>query len=135
VIYLAVPYSHRLPQIETLRAEAVTYAAGVLMEEGHTVYSPITSSHKIQTLGLCNSWGYDEWLKHDTKFLDVCDQLYVLMLPGWSESTGVKYEIKYTKDSSRSYQSPVKPIKYIDPYSYSPQLVHADILDILDAMQ
>jgi hypothetical protein len=36
-------------------------------------------------------------LAQDKAFIDWCDEVYVLAIPGWEESRGVQWEIDYAK--------------------------------------
>jgi nucleoside 2-deoxyribosyltransferase len=93
-IYLACPYTHESPEIMVYRYAEVTRVTAELMMDGYNVFSPITHSHPIA------DWmphefqtDADFWLDRDLKFLDVCDELWVLCLGGWKESRGVAREI------------------------------------------
>jgi hypothetical protein len=104
-IYLAVPYSDPDPAVKENRFEAVTIKTGELMNEGYLVYSPITACHPVAVrCSLPGSWEY--WQELDIAFIEWCDEVWILMLPGWTESTGVNAEIKIARRLN-------KPIKYI----------------------
>ena len=91
-IYLACPYTQN-PERGFIQANR---KAAELMLEGHIVFSPISHSHHI-----CIQNGLPEkldfWLKQDLPFIDWCDELHVLMLPGWEDSSGVSREIEYAE--------------------------------------
>ena len=89
------------------RFEEVCKATAKLMQEGLTVFSPISQNHVIKQLAdLPPSW--DFWEKYDTNFLSVSNALYVLQLEGWEKSIGVNAEIKLAKEQGI-------PIYYILP--------------------
>jgi nucleoside 2-deoxyribosyltransferase len=91
-IYLACPYSHPDPLVMQQRFVKVTQMAGKLMEQGFIVFSPISHSHPIASLGnLPRDWAF--WWEQDRAWLDACDELYILTLDGWRESVGIKDEI------------------------------------------
>jgi hypothetical protein len=98
------------------RFTAATTAAASLIEMGHIVYSPITMTHPIDKLlaGHNSTLGSDYWLAFDEAFLAICSELYVLKVPGWSESAGVRREIDY-------FRAAGKPIKYINAAVLHPQ--------------
>jgi hypothetical protein len=103
-IYLACPYCHEDPAVKNQRVNAATYEAAKLIKAGFTVFNPIGHAHKI------NSVFPDitiDWLKFDLVILAICRYLYVLALPGWSESKGVQREITLAKELG-------KEIRYID---------------------
>jgi hypothetical protein len=63
------------------------------MNQGLMVYSPIAHRHPGALLGLYPI-GWEYWKDFDTLILSRCDALFVLMLDGWRESSGVKAEIQ-----------------------------------------
>ena len=104
-IYLAVPYTHPKKEVRHLRFERVTHLAGKLIQQGYTVYSPITSSHPVaERVDLPHDWKF--WLDFDLRFLDLCRELHVYQLDGWMESIGVQAEIAHAEKTG-------KPITYI----------------------
>ena len=94
LIYLAVPYTAKDLSVQATRAHKVTVLSARLVEHGIYNFSPITQSHQQQiSSDLPHTW--DFWENHDTMILDRCDELWVYMLPGWTESKGVLGEIEY----------------------------------------
>ena len=111
MIYLASPYSDPNPVVERQRFEAVCHAAAILMAEGHRIFSPIAHTHPIAMAGdLPRGWEY--WRKYDEEMLAACDELWILMLPGWDKSAGIAGELEIVAQS--------KLVKYIDPREWSP---------------
>lgn len=97
MIYLATPYSHPDPAVRQARFDAVNRVAAELIQTGAHVFSPISQSHPIALIGdLPTSWEY--WESYDKAILSICDQLNVLMLPGWYESVGVAAEIRIAEE-------------------------------------
>lgn len=92
-IYLACPYSDDSPLIRNDRFLAANAAAAALINEGHLVFSPISHSHSI---AVCHNLprSFEFWESFDRWMLGACDEVVVLMLPGWKESAGVQAEIK-----------------------------------------
>jgi len=91
MIYLASPYTHVNPAVREWRAEeAARYAAG-FAAEGHLLFCPISHTHPWTKYGLPTDW--DFWERLDTPFLQLATQLWVLQLPGWDESHGVREEM------------------------------------------
>lgn len=95
-IYLACPYSHQNPAAITFRLRIAAQNAGRLMQEGHIVYSPINHCHPIaEAYSLPTDFEF--WKRLNFEFIDWCEELHVLRLPGWNESKGVTAEIDYAK--------------------------------------
>lgn len=91
-IYLATPYSDPSPEVCQARFEAANKAAAEIMREGHIVFSPISHSHPIHIqCDLPGDWEF--WKRFDESFIDWCDELWILALPGYQESKGISMEI------------------------------------------
>lgn len=95
-IYLCSPYSHHDPNVCHARFEAVNRKAAELMRKGHVVFSPISHSVCIAD-HIGNHLDQDFWLNQDVAFLPWCDEVWVLKLEGWTESTGIKKELKMAR--------------------------------------
>jgi len=76
------------------------------MRAGLHIFSPIAHSAPIARYGLPTTWDY--WERVDRRHLEICDELLVLMLPGWQESRGVQAEIRIAAELG-------KPVRYLDP--------------------
>jgi len=93
MIYLASPYSHPLSSVREDRFKRVSIVAARLLKEGKIVYSPIAHTHPIAVYGeLPNGWEF--WEKIDRAFMQRCDSLVVVKMPGWEISRGVLAEIR-----------------------------------------
>lgn len=111
LIYLACPYQHKDKHIMWERFNAVTEAAGHLMAEGKVVFSPITHCHPIaERYELPRGWKF--WEKFDKVYLGHSEEMIILPLPGWKESTGVTAEIGIMREQG-------KPIFLLDPVEYT----------------
>jgi len=107
LIYLACPYSHDEKLVMELRYQAVTRVAGVLMQNGLNVFSPITHFHPVASkYSLPENWGF--WKSIDTDYLRCSGVLLVLVLEGWETSTGIMAEKEIADDMGI-------PIRYLDP--------------------
>lgn len=106
MIYLASPYSHPDPAVRAQRFRAACRAAVALLHAGHVVFSPITHSHPLAQHGLPGNWQF--WERYDREFLQRCDEVVVLMLPGWRKSVGVQAEIRIARELG-------KPVRYLAP--------------------
>ena len=76
------------------------------MRAGRHVLSPIAHSHGIAQHDVPGDWSY--WESLDRRFLEMCDEMAVLMLDGWNESKGVQAEIRIARDLG-------KPVTYLRP--------------------
>lgn len=115
MIYLAVPYTHPYEEMRAARFRTVTRFAADLLKQGHVVFSPITHSHPLEVLGdLPNGWEF--WQTQDIEFLKLADELHVLCLEGWKESTGVQGEIDWW---TRNRRTPIVYHEYdADPFAH-----------------
>lgn len=111
-IYLATPYSHDDPFVRLARFYEVNRIAARLMEQGYTVFSPISHSHPIEQNLDADKQGWEFWAGQDIPMLEACDRLMVLMLDGWRESTGVTGEIEHARSIGM-------PIEYVDAKQFS----------------
>jgi nucleoside 2-deoxyribosyltransferase len=100
MIYLAAPYSHRNPAVEEERFQAVCLYAAKLINSGIHVFSPIAHCHSIGLHGLPGDWNF--WKDFDRAFLEICDEVWVLMIDGWQESKGVHAEINIAVSLGKS---------------------------------
>lgn len=99
LIYLASPYTHPDPDTVYRRYIAACAAAAILMEEGHTVFSPIAHSHGVADyLPPAVRFDHDHWMRQDLAILGLCDELHVLPLPGWGQSRGIAAEMAFAAE-------------------------------------
>ena len=99
LIYLATPYTDSCPEVQTYRFHRVTGASALLLRNGVFNFSPITQSHEQHmSHELPGTW--DFWSQVDLEFLSRCDELFVLVEPGWQDSVGVTAEIKFAKENN-----------------------------------
>lgn len=96
LIYLAAPYSDRNAGVRAKRVAATARAAYFLLAKGHHVFSPTVHGHHIDQQRRRMSGAdisYSQWILTGLDFLERSDVLYVLSLPGWRQSTGVRGEV------------------------------------------
>ena len=96
-VYLASPYNHPDETVKKARVKNVTKAAFELFKQGVYVFSPLTHNVPLIDLGLENRWE-GGWESYDLGMLARMDGLYVLMVPGWEESRGVRAEIAHATE-------------------------------------
>jgi len=113
--YLAIPYSHTNVELCVLRFEIANAVSALLMKEGEVIFSPISHTHPMARYGLPGDWAY--WKDQDIEFLNLCGEMYVVMLKGWDVSIGVKAEIEHMK------QRGIK-ITYLDPYALEDKVIN-----------
>jgi hypothetical protein len=106
IIYLCSPYTCADPAIRESRFEAACRAAAELTRQGKTVFAPVVHSHAIAKYGLPLEWRY--WEIHDRRFLQACEEVIVLTLPGWQDSVGVNAEIAIARELG-------KPVTFLKP--------------------
>jgi len=93
-IYLASPYSHPDPLIVKTRYLLAKQCAAALISQGHFVWSPIVHNHELaQEYGLPTDAEF--WKAYNFDFIRRADALYILTIPGWRESVGVKMEEQF----------------------------------------
>lgn len=116
MIYLAAPYSTGLdPDTDPILAQeqrfaAITEACAKLRIKGHMVYSPITMGKPMeQYLPQHLVEDHSFWMDHCYHMLELCEEVWVLTLPGWQESRGVTLEREWAWAKVR--------VRYVDPYS------------------
>jgi nucleoside 2-deoxyribosyltransferase len=99
-VYLACPYSINgvsSNEVKQHNFEVASKIAAKLMQEGLVVFSPISHSHPIQVHGDMPTNDLSFWMTQDLPFVEFCDVLAVIQLPGWDVSPGVKNELMYAK--------------------------------------
>ena len=93
MIYLASPYSHPDSHIVRDRFLLVEQVTALLIQQGEFVWSPIVHCHemaakfKLPTDALF-------WKAYNFDFIRRADAVYILKIPGWDKSVGVKMEIE-----------------------------------------
>ena len=93
MIYLASPYSSPLPAVQRLRFIEAERFVAYHFRLGVPLLSPIVYCHSLaEKHSLPGDAAFWRFLNNDL-FL-ICDQMWVLKLPGWDLSVGVAEEIK-----------------------------------------
>ena len=92
MIYLATPYSHDDPKVREQRFQWAAEATSILMRRGYFILSPIAHTHPIVQYGLPKGWRF--WKAYDTELIQMCVELWVLAMPGWEKSVGIRAEIQ-----------------------------------------
>ena len=99
-IYLAIPYNDPDDSLRHFRFRKANEVAAELMNQGHCVFSPISHSHPIAEQ--CDlPKGYDFWHSWNKPFVEWCDELHVVAIPGWGDSSGVQDEIRMAREMGK----------------------------------
>lgn len=114
LIYLASPYTHEDLSIVQERYEKAKEATATLIKRGFIVFSPIIHSHRLDS-SLPTTW--DFWKTQDEEFIKKCDELWVLMLPGYNVSKGITAEILI----ARELKKPILYVSYPIPGFLTPE--------------
>lgn len=102
-IFLACPYGHQDKNVMEQRFQACNAVAARIARNGAVVFSQVSMSHPINQ---CLS-GMDMpaigrmWAPIDAVFMEAMDELVVIDMPGWKESSGVAREIEFFKARER----------------------------------
>lgn len=96
LVYLACPYSHDSPQIRKNRFEAVSKCAAHFIHQGVHIMSPISQTYWMHENGFTQG-NFDFWQGWNKANIRHCKKLFVLQLPGWRDSIGVKGEVEYAQ--------------------------------------
>jgi uncharacterized protein DUF1937 len=107
VIYLACPLTTDDPEVKHHRIYTSAMVARHLRSLGAEVFAPISD---LQTLirSLPSVKGHDFWMSVDFLFLEKCNKMMVITLPGWEKSKGVEMEMKRMTERG-------VPIELLDP--------------------
>ncbi len=107
-VYLASPYTPHNGESMQMRTNAACKAAAELMQQGHSVFSPIAHSHYIaEYLPEQVRTEHAFWMNIDLAILRHAGKVIVLCLPGWEASKGIACEIAAATASHI-------PVEYMD---------------------
>lgn len=104
--YMAAPYSSPEPNEVEDRYRACMKKQAELVLAGECVFSPIGHSHYLEVV--TGKQPHEFWMGLDRPLLRHASKLYVLMLPGWQYSRGVKEEMDIAAACGI-------PIEYLEP--------------------
>jgi hypothetical protein len=91
-IYLASPYTDNDKFIKISRYRAALRACTELMAAGEVVFCPVAYGHSLEDKSR-QTFPYDYWIRWSKAMLAPAKSLYVLTIPGWDTSAGVKLEV------------------------------------------
>jgi len=95
MIYVASPYSDPDPNVREARARATRYwTLHQIVKTNLSLFSPIAYIHEYAVeYELPKDAAF--WQQFNEGFIIDCEEMWVLMLPGWDKSVGVKMEIQF----------------------------------------
>lgn len=97
MIYLASPYSHPDKTIVKTRVGLTMQCTAALIRGGHYVWSPIVHCHEMAGLYEMPT-DAEFWRAYNFSFIRRADAMYVLKIPGWDESKGIKMELDLARE-------------------------------------
>lgn len=109
--YLATVYTQHPEGLLKAYTDANEAAARVIENWGVRIFCPIAHSHSLCAVygtkgGLGGETDADFWKWFDAPFLERCDGLIVVRMPGWKKSVGITHEIDVMEKAG-------KPILYL----------------------
>ena len=98
LVYLALPYTSNDVYIREDRFLKACHACAHAMNEWKTlIVSAIVHTHPLVVrYPMPVEWEF--WAKYDEKLIGTCEELWVLCIPGYTNSVGTNAEIKIAKD-------------------------------------
>lgn len=108
-IFVSLPYTHKEPEIIQLRYERACAYSAVLLKQGHIPLSPIVTGHAILTVADLPG-DFEFWKNYCYETLKLCQEVHVLQMPGWDQSSGVAAELEFAESKGM----PVRYISYLD---------------------
>ena len=95
LIYLASPYSNPSEAVRLTRYFQALAFTTQKLKEGYAIFSPIVYGEQMaKHIGT----DFESWATLNDRVLTACDAFWVLTLPGWRQSRGVRHEINLWKD-------------------------------------
>lgn len=97
-VYLMAPYSHAEKTERDYRANTADLCSAILLEAtGCSLFSPISHSHTMAEVAElirpgCVPW--KKWMDIDLKLMEGCNSGMIILIPGWTKSSGVATEIR-----------------------------------------
>lgn len=94
--YIAAPYSHPDSFVREARVAACAVACHNMLLQGGFPFSPLVHGYWIEQQG-GGPISWEKWMEHSLIMVSRAQAMYVLTLPGWYASKGVKAEIEFAK--------------------------------------
>lgn len=113
LVYIASPYSSKDASTRGQRYEAAVKCVNHFLNEGKYIpFSPIVYGRAFD-----RDASYAAWEQFCRGMIFRSDYLWILRLPGYEDSVGVRSEIDYAKRECFG-----QTIAFLDPESYTPQV-------------
>ncbi len=101
--FLACPYGHTDAKVVESRFVKCNQVSAHVIAAGHAIFSQVSMSHPINNE--LKAMGRDDisvlWAPVDQHFMQAMDELIVLDIDGWKESSGVAREIAFFESANR----------------------------------
>jgi hypothetical protein len=108
MIFVSIPYSSPYVEIVEERVKALSIYCAQLLAKGVIPTSPVLfGSTVLKHYNLPSDFGY--WSVLSLEYVEHSEEVHVLLLDGWKESTGVRNEIEKARELKI-------PIKYINVF-------------------
>jgi hypothetical protein len=91
-IYLASPYTSDDKFVQIARYRSALRASAELMAAGELVFCPVAYGHSVEDK-LRQTFPWEYWMRWSKAMLAPAKSLYVLTLPGWEASKGLRDEV------------------------------------------
>lgn len=131
LIYLANAYSSKLEDkdqaaLQQSQRRMLESSVGGRLKKRYSVTLILPIAISASMADLCKfGTGFDSWEQDDYTFISVCDEVWVLVSDGWSESVGVLAEIAFAKKHQIN-------VRYLNPVSldlsHFPELIENEII-------
>lgn len=118
LVYVASPYSHHEESIRNQRYDEVTKVVAKLCDLDVFTIPPITFNVPLAPYIASKDTTWEYWKEYDKRLIDACDELWIVMIPGWQDSIGVRAESKYAMSKNMTIRllSPEYMFWYTVPY-------------------
>lgn len=118
LVYLATPYRDKEYDVERYRYCTSLEVQSALLDAGIPCFNPLAHTVEMVEQYPPQYSEYSDWLLLDLNILKRCDELLVLALPGWEESSGVKQEMF----AAMKQEMPITVIHDGDDISHLPKI-------------
>ena len=95
LIYVAAPYHHPDPAVIAARMEAFDEVIANMLLAGRLPVSPLLFHPLYRQHPVPGTW--DFFGRYSLALLDRCDEMVIITIPGWAESTGVTAETEHAR--------------------------------------
>jgi|SRR5271157_3699643 len=100
LIYLSSPYTHENPFVRSQRfLESARACAWILTKLRLVVFGAIAYAESFNSYKLPMEWEF--WADFDTVYISGSKEVWVLCLPGYTNSMGVTTEVKIARELGR----------------------------------